>query len=161
MNHETATAEIMRLWKLASLSGALATLPTEYENRRFKRPDAGPWGRLTLRKAQSTPRNIGDGLRVERTPFVLYLQIFIPEGEGTRVAEQAHDRLKILNYQATYTPGCAVFLEVASMEAVPEPAGSGFVSFNCSIPGHYDIETLKATFDPEPVAGGEDPQAAG
>ena len=139
--HATATEEIMRAWATIALSSPLAGIPTEYENRRFARPPATPWGRVTLRKGKTTPQNIGSQTRIDRTAFVFYFQIFIPEGQGTRLAEQVHDAMKGLNYLSIPGANLALNFETASMESTPEPAGSGFAAFNASIPGYYDLIT--------------------
>jgi hypothetical protein len=130
-----------------------ALFPIEGRNRRGKRPTSGPWGRITLgfgtRNAVSIGGASGANNR-KRTPFVLTLQIFVPEHEGEAaaflIAEQIMGPLDLLASNLTDIPSTtrlSVNFQTASFEPVGKVGGedegaSGTEQFNSSISGHFD-----------------------
>lgn len=138
--HGTATATIKRLFGLAWLqAGPLASMKIEHENHRFKAPDDAPWGRLTLAKGATTQISLGGkGTRVDRTPFVLNLQVFIPENKGTRVADDAFDVMNKLNGQTVQEGTLTVNLQTATSNTSSADKGAAFL---ISIVGYYDLLT--------------------
>jgi Bacteriophage related domain of unknown function len=137
--HGTATATIKRLFGLAWMAGPIPALPIEHENHRFKAPDDAPYGRLTLAKGNTTQMTLGGkGTRVDRTPFILNLQVFIPENKGTRIADQAFDAMTLLNGQCTHEENLTVNLQAATSATSSADKG---VAFLISIVGYYDLLT--------------------
>ena len=138
--HDAVRAEIMaRVKTLATgLDGALS-LKCQYDNLPFLQPKASPWGRIELVVGKTAPAAIGH--RLNRTPLILYLQVFIPEAAGTRIAWQAADMMaEVFDYQ-TLSLGHAADIGFQTASP-PVSAGvkDGFRQFNVTIDGSYDTE---------------------
>lgn len=139
-NHTTAAEEIKRAWLTAWNAGPLSALPVEHENLRFQQPSSGPWGRLTLVTGDTEPAAIGSGAgRLERTAFVLFLQIFMPENTGTKIARQAADVMRSLDRLSIHQPGLTINFRTAGYTPAPNPANTGLAAYNVQIPGQYDL----------------------
>jgi hypothetical protein len=147
-NHTTAAAEIKRAWLFAWNAGTLSSIPVEHANQRFQQPKNGPWGRLTLQTGKTTPAAIGGQMgKLDRTPFILSLQMFLPENSGTSIAQQAADCLKLLDRATINHDNLAINFDTAGYEAAPNPANTGIVAYNCEISGFYDITYPVQDFD--------------
>lgn len=140
-NHTTAAEEIKRAWLTAWQAGPLLyALPVEHENQRFTQPATGPWGRLTLVTGETEPAAIGNGQgRLERTPFVLFLQVFMPENTGTKVARQAADIMRALDRMSIQKDALTVNFRTTGLTPAPNPANTGLTAYNVQLPGQYDI----------------------
>lgn len=82
------------LTKFAEALAASSTpnLPVEAPNRRFKRPTSGAWGRVTINFGTRNPAALGSaGQKLNRTAFVLVLQVFVPENDGEKIAFEIVD----------------------------------------------------------------------
>lgn len=130
-----------------------AEFPIEAANRRFKRPDSGPWGRLVLTFGERNPIAVGGNAgkqNLNRTAFVLGLQIFLPEHTGEKEAyEIAGQIMGALDYETTsildfpITTRVDCFFETSSFIAVGKVTGgesgpAGTEQFNATISGHFD-----------------------
>jgi len=78
-------------WGTASPPAALPLVAFEMPNKKFARPDGKPWGRLSIVFSGRENAAVG-GLRV-RIRGMLYVQVFTPEGDGTKVLTDAGDAL--------------------------------------------------------------------
>lgn len=139
-NHTTAAEEIKRAWLAAWNAGPLDAMPVEHENLRFQQPSTGPWGRLTLVTGDTEPAAIGTGAgRLERTPFVLFMQVFMPENTGTKIARQAADAMRALDRMSIQKDALTVNFRTAGLTPAPNPSNTGLVAYNVQIAGQYDI----------------------
>jgi hypothetical protein len=133
-----------------------AEFPIEAPNRRFKKPASGPWGRLTLQFGERVQVSIGGSLgrkNRRRTPFVLTLQIFVPENAGESVAYDIAEQIMgpldvVTDGVLTIVPGNSwrvdTIFETSSLIQVGKAAGdddegaAGVSQLNASISGHFD-----------------------
>lgn len=137
MTHIAATAMIFQHWTFAWAAGELPAMPVEFDNMKFKQPDAATWGRLTLTRGDSTQIALGGpGIAVERTPFILNLQVFIPENQGTRDRDKAADAMRKLNRVTGAAAGLVVNFYTASIGNSQAEIGSGSL---ITIGGYYDL----------------------
>lgn len=65
-------------------------MPTQYPNQPWTVPDT-IWSRFSVMEGDRN--NAAVGTTFQRTVGVMFLQIFVPEGEGTRSARQAADKM--------------------------------------------------------------------
>jgi hypothetical protein len=136
MSHEAARAQIMTSWQTAWTAAALA-YPVEHDNQPFTRPDKAPWCRLTLLPGETVPKAIGTA-GGERTVFVLSLQVFLPDDEGTLPAYKAADAMRRLNrVQAKNQAGTAI-VNIQTASIADAGKFSQIRQFNVTIAGHYD-----------------------
>lgn len=145
-NHATAAAEINRAWLFAWQASPLsASIPVEHQNHRFARPTAGAWGRLSLATGETSPASIGTGAgALERTPFILTLQVFLPENTGTRLAAMAADAMRSMNRMSINKDGLTLNFDTVSLAPAPNPGNTGLEAFNATISGQYDIRPVPA-----------------
>lgn len=136
MSLTAARALTLSVWEEKWKNHPIGNLPLEIENREFKRPKDADWGRLTLALGETT--SIAVGSDVERTPFVVTLQYFIPEGKGTLNAYDARDVLKALRNISRRDGQIVVKYNDVSLVG-PLPVVDGFASFNVTARGYFDI----------------------
>jgi hypothetical protein len=137
MSHELADETIKQMWLTAWAAGPLADLKIEHENHRFKEPTALAWGRLTLTTGKTTPQAIGGPTnKLDRTPFFLNLQIFIPETKGSKIAKQAHDAMSALNYQSSNIGNLTI--NFSTTEKTTSTADKGTAALIIAS-GYYDL----------------------
>lgn len=152
----TARTAILELFETARANSATyptdAEFPIEIRNRRFKKPASGPWGRLTLTFGSRIPISVGGSggkANLRRTPFILTLQIFVPEHDGEKVAFNIADEiLGGMDFESDLrsSGGTKVhtICETATLNAVGKAAGdddegaAGMEQFNAVLPGHFD-----------------------
>jgi hypothetical protein len=131
------------VWDASQLGPAGDDLAIEWPNQKFEQPASGPWFRFEMIMGTTEPIAIGQ--RQERTPFVLMLQCFLPDGTGSTLAFQAADVLGELDYQVS------VFTDVPTGSKVHlkyRTAGSAsriskmnsMVQYNVSTRGQADAE---------------------
>lgn len=142
MNHTAATATIKASWLSAWQSGPLASLPIRHQNLPFAQPKSGPWGSLSIAKGTTTPKGIGPESG-SRTPFVLTLQIFCPEGSGTKLGDQAADAFAPMDKLCTYTAGLTVHYDTTSVTNVGPSDETDHDQINASISGFYDLAPVE------------------
>ncbi len=141
MSHDLARSTVAAAWKAVWDASSVADLPVEFQNQPFKRPQNVPWGRYTLLPGETEPAALGaEGLKMERTPFVLIVQVFHPEDTGTRKAYQASDAMRGLNYSRHRQdyPGGFVVVNFNTSGLTPGVAEDGLDAFNVTISGHWD-----------------------
>jgi len=133
--HEDARKLIIDRFDAVWQAGSMASMPLERENHEFKRPENAVWGRLSLQFGRTEPHEIGN--RGERTPFVLFLQIFIPPNGGTLAAYVAADILRPIKSQPQLSDDLqtVVHFRPPSVPAVADVAG--FKAFNVTIMGYF------------------------
>lgn len=137
MSHEAARNLILTAWQAAWNSPSPGLFPVEFENLKFKRPTSGPWGRLSINPGETTP--IAPGTKDSRTPFILVLQVFIPENGGTLPAYRAADVLKTLNHHvASVGDPVTTVVHFYSVGINQAPKEDGLTGFNVTIPGYFD-----------------------
>jgi len=154
MNHTTAAAEIKRAWLTAWTGGPLAAMPVEQDNLPFQQPVGQAWARLSIANGETTKPSLGPPMT--RTPFILQLQVFLPEQTGTRKATQAADALAVLNGTVTRSNGLIVRFYEAGVERGPDETGTA--TFLVSLPGTYDIDpNYAAPVFPPPIIIGPPP----
>ena len=91
----------------AEFEAALAAAPNysaiaiDAPNRRFQKPLNDPWVRVALNPGTRAPAALGSsGQKLNRFPFILALQVFVPENNGEKIAfEIADELLGPLEYQ--------------------------------------------------------------
>lgn len=139
--HAAASQMIMQNWVFAWNAGSLFAMPVEHENMKFKPPTDAPWGRLTLTRGDSSQMALGGpAVQVERTPFILNLQIFIPENQGTRARDQAADAMKKLNKTSDSSfasSSLVVNFHTTSISTIQAEKGAGFL---IATAGYYDLQ---------------------
>lgn len=136
MNHTTAAEEIKRAWHTAWIGSPLASMPVEQDNLPFKQPKGQPWGRLSILQGETSKVALGPPMN--RTPFVLQLQVFLPEHTGTRTATKAADALAVLNGLTTRAAGLIVRFGEASIARANDDGGAA--AWLATLPGTYDID---------------------
>lgn len=108
--------------------------PVVFDNHNLN--EAGEaWGRFSITYGENTPAAIGADHT--RTLGIINLQVFIPEGQGTKPANLAADRLQsVFRFQRfTATEGSAkAYIEFEHGADGPTPKGTkeGFAQFNIS-----------------------------
>lgn len=140
MSHEAARRMIAQAWKDVWVPGPLSTtVPIEYQNQKFSKPQSGPWGRYTLLPGETNPAALGvNGAKIDRTPFFLTIQVFIPEEGGTSVAFQVSDILANLNTQQRLSDDRKTVVSFYSAGLTPGAAEDGVDAFNVTIQGQWD-----------------------
>jgi hypothetical protein len=136
MSHETARILISNRFDAVWNAGALSAWKVERENQKFTQPKGEPWGRLTIRTADTEPLEVGNVN--ERTPFVIFFQVFIPEEKGTSAAYKARDILDGMKRQILRSNDGTVVVHIRPAQLVPGRDEGGFVGFNVTIPGYFD-----------------------
>lgn len=136
MSHEAAREMIAEAWKQAWVASGL-TFPVEIQNHAFKRPPNATWGRYTYLPGETEPAALG--ISIERTPFALILQIFLPENTGTKDATLAADALRPLNGAVRRSPDGKVVVNFRTVGLTPGTTEDGVEAFNVTIRGHHDI----------------------
>ncbi len=135
--HAIANETIKRCWLLAWQAGPLSAMPIEHENHRFKAPTDTPWGRLTLTRGDTSKVSLGGPtVKIERTPFILNLQVFIPENQGTRAADNAADAMAALNDFTASETNLTVNFKTVGIGSSSADKGAAFL---ITIPGQYDL----------------------
>lgn len=134
--HANAAAIIMKAWKTAWSAGPMADMQVEIRNQPFERVPGKVWGRLSLLPGETSSVAVGGTLK--RTPFALVLQVFIPDGKGTRAAQKAADAMSALDGKQ-FSSGDGL-VTVSFYEAGLSSVGSqdGHEAFNVTISGYYD-----------------------
>lgn len=103
--------------------------PFCFDNQPRSEQTKTPWARISLQFGQSAPSTVGrEGIR---TPATLFVQVFIPENEGTAVAFKVADKLdEALRFQQlTFTEGsknCSVNGDGGCTGPVPGALSGGF-----------------------------------
>jgi hypothetical protein len=119
-------------WDTASPAGAGAPFPLEYHNQPFTLPAAGPYGRLTLRTGETAPASVGS--RHDRTPAILALQIFLPEGSdfavATRMRDTVRDFWRYKQLSATDGSGIVNHVDCEAVSLTESGAEKGYKQFN-------------------------------
>jgi len=140
--HETARKEIMTRVKAALDAEAITAV--EWPGMRFEQPKAQPWYRVGIQAGQAQPAALGPQ-KLNRTPFVVFLQIFLPieNALGNAAAYEAADAIGALNNtNQTRTDGTSgtradVKFRVASAPNFVGKDGT-FIQYNVELPGYYD-----------------------
>ena len=119
----------------------IAAALIEIENQPFSQPSGQTWYRLTFRPGDTNRASLGGDKAMNRTVFLLILQVFIPEQGGTKEAYQAADVMSGLDGRQISQEGLTVHFQTAGLSkgAIPKTTpGSGWEAFNVTIAGHYD-----------------------
>jgi hypothetical protein len=138
MSKESARKLIADAW-IAAVDAANLTYPIEYQNLPFEQPEKGPWGRYTLGMGTTEPAALGtQGAKMDRTPFFVTVQVFIPINEGTLPAYATEAAMALMNYRKLRSPDgkTVVHLRTASLSQGTEQ--DGLTGFNVTIQGHFD-----------------------
>lgn len=134
--HANAAAIIMKAWKAVWADGSQADMQVEIRNQPFERVPGKVWGRLSLLPGDTSSVAVGGTLK--RTPFALVLQVFIPDGKGTRAAQRAADAMSGLDNQSFKSTDGLVVVNFydAGLSSVGQQDGHD--AFNVTITGYYD-----------------------
>ena len=127
----------------------------EWPNQRIaSQPVDSRWWRVVIQTGTTNPITIGGvGQRRTRTPFVVIIQIFLPENGGTKEAYEIADKLgkgtSGLDYQrtapitdATLTPNQIVYLNWETVGITFVGSTNGSSQFNISISGRSDAQDV-------------------
>lgn len=89
--------------------------PASYPNQPFVEPTSERWIRFSIQTGTTIPASIGQTM--SRTPGVLYIQIFIPTGQGSLPANQIADKIASFVNFAQLTPaiGHDITFELVSL----------------------------------------------
>ena len=141
--HETARREILS--RVKAVLDAESITAVEWPSLRFKQPTRSQWYRVTIQQGQANAAALGPQ-KLNRTPFVVFLQVFIPiENEtGDAAAYTAADALGALNNtDATRTDGPTGTRARVTFRVTSAPSFSGkdgsFEQHNITLPGYYDV----------------------
>lgn len=117
-------------------AGATAFVPVGFENRPFDQPDGAPWARFFVR--ESDRRNATVTTAEQRTLGIAYLQIFLPEGTGTKKARECADKMIEIfeNQHVADGAGDFIFRTVNLTTVGRDPAG--FYQMNATVEFQHD-----------------------
>lgn len=109
--------------------------PVVFENHNSGEAGAA-WGRFALILGENQPAAIGPDF--QRTLGIITLQVFIPEGDGTKPANIAADRMQTMYRFQRFTAtedGRKINLEIENGADGPTPKGTkeGFAQFHISV----------------------------
>lgn len=146
--HQTARESIMQefvtAWNASAFGPTNDNEPIGYENMPFEQPETGRFFKLYLLPGNTEPAAIGPA-KLNRTPFALMLQCFIPEREGSIKAWEAADIMAELDYKTGYATHIASdtrihykFRTAGSVQSIGKDGP--WAQFNVSILGVYDAE---------------------
>lgn len=131
---ELLTATINAAW------ASSPPLPLIYDNQKGA-PEREPWARVSYQFGENLPAQIG--LKMERLPGIVWVQVFIPPEKGTKVANLTKDKLAaVLVGNLNFTDrGDAGNLAFTNFGTGPDPAGSsgGFNQYNCQFTFTADV----------------------
>lgn len=127
-----------------AVTNPLRTMKIERENTKFDQPKGATWGRYSLAIGDSIA--LSPGTDDERTVFVAYLQVFIPEEKGTADANKAADALRPMKKQVLRFSDAAgetvVHIRPPSLNTAPTIGG--FKAFNVTMTGYFDYYPSQA-----------------
>lgn len=115
-----------------------AFFPVQYENATFSQPN-GCWGRLTI--LEGTRMNASVGKEHTRTPGLLVLQIFTPDGSGSKTARAAADLMGEVFDNLDLPGDGGIVFRVVSFESVGLNKG-GLYQHNASVEFYADSEEI-------------------
>lgn len=142
--HATARKQITLYVQQALLSAGIPSASIEWPNLRFKQPETGPWWRVTILFGESQPAALGPQ-KLNRTPFSVVVQVFMPTGTGVTASDTTADELGQWNNTTNKATDPAsgtvahVKFRVASAPVFVQ-AADGFEQYNVTLPGYFDIE---------------------
>lgn len=116
--------------------------PIAFENRKFDQPETGLWGRFSIREADRMEKSIG--ANDHRNVGMVYLQLFAPEGAGTKAIREAADLCAtIFDGTQVARSWCDGHFRAASIRTIGLPSGGkkggmAWYQINVSIPFQYD-----------------------
>tara|TARA_R110000772_G_scaffold99619_1_gene199510 strand:- start:477 stop:944 length:468 start_codon:yes stop_codon:yes gene_type:complete len=148
MSIEATRSSISTAIQTAITSNGYSSETIEWPNsRKGGQPVDGRWWRITILTGQRQPVTIGGaGQRKTRTPFVVTIQLFLPEKGGTKVAYEIATKLGLgtdgLDYQATaavtdtsISPNQRVHLNWQTLGIEAVGLQEGHFQFNLNISG--------------------------
>ncbi len=126
-------------------AGALAAMKIEIDGQKFVQPKNQTWGRLSMVFGENQPNEVGPNSG-ERTPFVFYLQVFIPDDTGTRDAYLAADILKPMRREVLRHSDAsgATVVHIRPVSCRKTTPTAGFAAFNVTATGYFDYEPAQA-----------------
>lgn len=133
--HAAAAVEIRRVFSTAWQGGAIQ-LPLQLENTPFVQPHGAAWGRLSVVTGSTTAACLGAAMT--RTPFILQLQVFVPEHQGTGIARQIADQVAVIDATVHRAAGLLVRFDTTAIE--PTASQGGAAAFLITLPGTYDAD---------------------
>lgn len=106
----------------------LPFLPTQYDNMPFTTPQAAPWARFHT--VEGERQNAAVGVEFQRSVGVIYLQVFLPEGSGTKTAYDAGDVFAAVFDNADFgAVGLQIICRTVSVQRIGKN-GEGWMQFN-------------------------------
>jgi len=147
MSLEAGRKAIMGSLEAAINANGYSTEDIEWPNHKGpSQAHEARWWRISLQTGQTTPSSIGGaGQRRTLTPFILRIQLFLPEETGTKAAydivtqlgmgSQGMNYLQASSTDATITPNQKAVASFETWGLTPIGVTEGFAQFNLSIAG--------------------------
>ena len=123
-------------WNAEAPAG-LQLAAIQMPNTKFDRPDQSPWARLTV--IFGTRSNAAVGGTKVRQLGELYLQVFLPEDSGTKVATDSYDAMATIydNKNVPFTDDTG-FILTQAVTSRPTGIRDGYEQTTISAPFYSD-----------------------
>lgn len=126
---------------------SFSTVEAIWPNHARKKNDATAWGRFSIQFGSTAAGSVGRN-KFDRTPGLLYLQVFLPENTGTKTILQCESALAALVNDWKVREGDHVLtFQQVSIAGPPRTRDAGWYQQNLVIPFQADIYPA-GTFPP-------------
>jgi hypothetical protein len=139
MDTEATRAAVTALFKAGWVGTLAASIPVEYPNQKFKQPESGHWGRLSMQLGDRD--SVAIGATRKRQMGILTLQIFAPEEAGTSTAYKAADLFADIVDLKALTPATGLVIEFELAGVAGPFESKGFSQINAQVAFRVDKTT--------------------
>lgn len=134
MSYDTARTLLTTAFQAAWVGGG-ELFPVQVDNVKFDKPQTN-WGRWSIQFGDSNQQALGSDYT--RAQGILWLQVFIPTGGGTRPALQALDKLAAALNRFKGSSG-TTHVQVQTWSVRPSGPSEGMQQQTCWAPFYADF----------------------
>lgn len=134
MSYDTARKLLTDAFTAAWAAGG-ELFPVQIDNQKFDKPKGQTWGRWSINWGENNQQALGQ--KLTRAQGAAWLQVFIPDGGGTRDAMLAADKLASALNQRQLTEG-NTHVQVRTWAVRPSGPSDGKQQWTCWVTFYAD-----------------------